>query len=263
MKIYCTKCGNRLKSEICKKCGSDNSVYYRTEKYSKSSTWELLAPWLLVMIILAAFLGTCVSCTVCPEAWSASVKENRAAILEYANANYPGAKIVEEYYPSATAFATGNPYDSILFELDGIEFSIRARQGKVGEYNDGCGERAFRKEIREKYPDTFFLPRGLTYNAKIYFSDQWVQRNDDLYSFKGGIHPKFEPEYDENIKSPRDLGWFYDFYCYWRDVCPVKRFTLRFYYFTDSQTKYLIYCDTGYELTNEDEFYGLAERLPE
>ena len=131
------------------------------------------------------------------------------------------------------------------------------------ENDDGYGAAVIQKEIREKYLDKFFQPRGLTYSAQIGFSGQWVQRNDDLSSFKGGILLEFELEYDENIKSPRDFGWFYDFYCYWKDECPAKSFTLRFYYFTDSQTKYLIYCDTGYELTDEDEFYGLAERLPE
>ncbi len=262
MKINCRKCGNRLKSEICKQCGYDNSIYYRTEKYSRRSLRELIAPWLLVTVIVGAFLALCVSCTVCPEVWSVSAKENRAAILEYANINYPEAKIVAENYPSAEFNPTGNPYDVIWFEFDGIKFFVQARNGKVNEKDDdGYGAAVIQKEIREKYLDNFFLPRGLTYNAQINFSKYWPQRNDILSTYKGYICLEFELDYDGNKKSPQDYGWFYDFYCYWRDECPTQKFTLRFYYLTDSQTKYMIYCDSASELNDKDKFYDSAERI--
>lgn len=263
MKVCCPKCGARLKAEICKNCGSDNSLYYRTEKFSRPSRLGLIISLVTAVAVIAGFLASCISCIACPEVWSASAKENRIAILEYAKKNYPEAEIVEEYYPSAEFGPTNKPYDAILFDFNGVKFFIRARDGKVNEKSDdGYGAAIMRREIREKYLDDFFRQINLPYNVQIYFSDYWPQKNDVLDSYKGSIQLEFELEYDDSKTSPQDFAWFYDFYCYWRDICPTQGFTLRFYYWTANQEKYLIYCDSGSKFDSKEEFYSASEKLP-
>lgn len=263
MKIKCSKCGKRLESEICRKCGFNNSLYYRIEKFSRPSRRGIIISLVTAVTVIIGLYASCVSCTACPEVWSVSAKKNRAAILEYANKNYPEAKIVEEYYPSAEFNPTNKPYDSIMFDFNGVNFFIWARDGEVNEKNDdGYGAAIIRQEIREKYLDDFFHQLNIPYSVQINFSEYWPQKDDTLASFKGTIRLEFELEYDDSKSSTQDFDWFYDFYCYWSDICPTQGFTLRFYYWTDSEEKYVIHCDSSSKFDSKEEFYGVSERLP-
>lgn len=261
-RFSCEKCGGILsKGSIeCGKCGYVNErLYPRVERARKRKKI------ITISVVSSFFVLISTSCVILhkyPYLWHFAAKRNRAAILEYAEINYPDAGIVAEYYPSAEFNPTNKPYDTIWFELEEINFFIRCRDGKVNERNDdGYGAAIIQKEIREKYLDNFFLQNGLPNNVQIGFSDYWPQRNDDLDSFKGLIRLEFELEYNKNNMSTQDFGWFYDFYCYWREVYPTEKFSLRFYYWKDNQTKYLIYCDSASKFDSEEEFYNASKRI--
>lgn len=259
MKILCEKCGERLRGEICQKCGADNSVIYRTGKNYRPRNSGWIVTLILIAVLIGGFFASCVSCVVCPEAWSPAVKENRASILAYANEHYPNAKILSEHYPSAQFNPTGDPYDWIRFELDGVEFNIQCRHGEVRSFDDGYGEGLLRKQINEKYLDKFFSEHGTENIAKISFyydtSSYWPGKDAKIKNFPGFIRLELSPEYEKGKPSPRDFGWFWEFYCYWKEVCPTKRFELEFFYKTDKESLYSLYCYTDSEFKDADDFF--------
>ncbi|MBD5129187.1 MAG: hypothetical protein HDT43_04610 [Ruminococcaceae bacterium] len=260
--LFCVQCGEVLsKGKTCNKCGYDNPelfpLLHKHTRFKKTiKTLGIIVVLVVLVCVFVEFLSKH------PYLWHYQAGRNRIAILEYAKENYPEAEIVEEYYPSAKFSPTNKPYDTIVFDFNDLKFFIRARDGKVNEKSDdGYGAAIMRREIREKYLDDFFRQIDLPYNVQIYFADQWPQKYDVLDSYKGSIQLEFESEYDDS-KTPQDFDWFYDFYCYWRDICPTRGFTLRFYYWTANQEKYLIYCDSGSEFDSKEEFYSASKRLP-
>ena len=220
--------------------------------------------FIAVLIIVLYLLVTILSNH--PYLWHYQASRNRTAILEYAANNYPRARIVEEYYPSAKFNPSNKPYDSIQFEFDGINFWIKVRDGEVDWRNDdGYGGAVIQKEIREKYLDNYFIPKGLDCNARIRYSGYQPKKNDTLasfVSFNGTIVLEFDLEYKENGIPAQNYDWFYDFYCYWKDICPTREFALWFCYWTDPQAKYLIYCDSSFEFDSKESFFSASERLP-
>ena len=73
---------------------------------------------------------------------------------------------------------------------------------------------------------------------------------------------EFDLEYKENGIPAQNYDWFYDFYCYWKDICPTREFALWFCYWTDPQAIYLIYCDSSFEFDSKESFFSASERLP-
>lgn len=201
-----------------------------------------------------------------PYLWHYQASRNRMAILEYAADNYPRARIVEETYSSTVFNPTNKPYDKIRFELDGINFWIKARDGEVDwRDDDGYGGALIGKEIREKYIDNYLLSNSLACNARIRYSGYQPTKNDTLasfVSFDGAIVLEFDLAYEENELSVPDYDWYYDFYCYWKEICPTREFILWFRYWTDWQSKYLLYCDSGSEFNSKEAFFSASEKIP-
>lgn len=260
MKVFCEKCNQILpKGKIeCDKCGYINeSLYPKLEKAKARKK---------VIIILSMVSAAVVVLIICNAMmlypWQYRARHNRKAILEYARDNYPGAKIVKEYYPTMEFNPTGNPYDAILFEFNGIKFYIRGRNGKVNYNNDGYGFALLANEIRERYLNTFFSWRGLSYDPNINFfnyDNYWPQRDAELNTFPGFIRLDFIFEYESDKQFPRDFDWLYDFYCYWKEVCPTDGFSLRFCYRINKNTFCQLNCDSKSEFANEDDFYSSFE----
>ncbi len=256
-RFYCEKCNEILpKGNIeCGKCGYVNErLYYKVQR---SRTYTKVIIVLAAIAAIVGFLAICNAAMLYP--WQYRARHNRRAILTYARENYPEAKIIEEYYPTMKFNPTGDPYDLIWFELDGIEFYIEARDGKVNYDNDGYGVALLVNEIREKYLDNFFLQQGLSYEPDISFlynDYYWPPRNASLSTFHGSICLDIVLDYDNDKQFPNDYGWFFDFYCYWREVCPTDKFSLRFCYRMRGGKSYQLYCYSSSEFDNEDDFWG-------
>lgn len=189
--------------------------------------------------------------------WQAEHRENKKAVLQYAQQNYPSAKLIKENYRSSNI--TNDPYDEFFFKNDGIEFCIQARDGKVADHGDGYGMALLSKEVSEKYLDVFFINRGLPNNADITYYDYypyWPGKDAELKSFPGKINFSFVLEYERDKPTPRYFDWFYDFYCYWKEVCPTKGFSIRFCCYTEKRDTYQLYCYSTSEFNSKDEFYN-------
>lgn len=254
--FYCKKCNGVLPKgdSTCDKCGHFNEALYPEIENGRKRR--------KVIVILSVLLGLIIVVIICNAAmlfpWQYRARHNRNAIIEYAEKNYPGAEIVEELYPTMKFNPTGNPYDVIWFELNGIEFYIEARDGEVKRQNDGYGIAKIKKEVREKYLQDFFSRKGLSCEPDISFSYDdyyWPTSNASLNTFLGSIHLDFVLGYDESKKFPEDYGWFYDFYCYWKEVCPTKDFSLRFCFRINKNTPFQLWCDSSSKFTGEDDFY--------
>lgn len=259
-RFSCEKCSGVLpKRNIeCVKCGYVNErLYPRVERARKRKKIIVI---IAVISIIIAFFVSCNAFMLYP--WQYQARHNRKAILEYARENYPGAKVADEYYQTIKFNPTNKPFDIIWFELDGIKFYIEARDGKVNYDNDGYGFALIRNEIREKYLNDFFAKRELSYAPKITFSDYypyWPQKDANLSTFPGSIWLDFVLDYESDKLTPRDFGWFYDFYLYWKEVCPTKGFSLRFCYRIDKNSFYQLHCYSTSEFANEDDFYKRFE----
>lgn len=259
MKRYCCqKCSLILpKGEIvCENCGHINeSVYSKLEEVKRVRRTILILAAAGVLILCHVFM-------LYP--WQYQARRNRKAIMRYARTFYPEAKVVKEQYPTMKFDPTGMPYDCIWFELDGIEFTIAARDGEVNYDSDGYGFALLRKEIREKYLNGFFSMRGLPDIVDIYFSDYgsyWPQQYAAISSFPGSVRLDILLEREEDKQTLKDFDWLYDFYCYWREVCPTEGFSLRFCYKITSKSNYTINCYSTSKINNEEDLYSLMEYL--
>ncbi|MBD5129188.1 MAG: hypothetical protein HDT43_04615 [Ruminococcaceae bacterium] len=276
MKIRCKHCNRKIgiTDYSCPVCGTVNfstdgevqAAYKLFPLLHKHTKLKKTIKILSIIAVLAALFCVFVDfLSKHPYLWHYQAGRNRIAILEYAKENYPEAEIVEEYYPSAKFSPTNKPYDAIRFELDGINFYIQARDGIVDSAGDGYGMALLESEVREKYISSFFLQQGLSYDADISFYDYYPyrpQKNASLNTFPGRIKLDFRLYLESNRQTPQNIDWFYDFYCYWEEVCPTKGFILRFHYWGNDQIKYLIYCDSISEFDSKEEFYSASKRLP-
>ncbi len=255
-RFFCEKCNGILPKgdSTCDKCGHFNESLYHEIENGRKRRKVIFA--LLVLLGLVIVVIICNSAMLFP--WQYRARHNRNAILEYAEKNYPGADIVKELYPTMKFNPTGNPYDIIWFEFNETEFYIRARDGEVNSHCDGYGEAKIKKEIREKYLQDFFSRQDFLYEPDIIFlydKNYFPQKNASLKSFHGSIQLDFVMNYDESKKFPEDYGWFYDFYCYWKEVCPTDGYSLRFCFRINKNTYYQLRCDSKSKFVDKDDFY--------
>lgn len=254
-RFACEKCGNILPKGdiICDKCRHSNEQLFHIIIAAKQRQRFVT---ILILVISLIALGIIFNVFMLFP-WQYQARHNKKAILSYVRDNYPNARIVEEYYPSMKFNPTNKPYDSIVFELNGVQFAVRGRDGKVNEANDDLyGAAVIQKEVREGYLNNFFSQRALEYEADIDFLDYYPRKTDNLSTFQGNIFLEFRLDHEADKPTSRDLGWLYDFYCYWRNVCPTEDFTLRFYYRISRNSGYELYCYANSQFSNEDEFYA-------
>lgn len=265
VQIKCQSCGKKIgaSNRNCPYCQSENPLSdgeitaLRLKSKEKRRTFKIIA----ILTVFVMIAGFCVSCSVLPHKWNPTALKNRAAILKYAKANYPGAKIVKEYYPSTKFNPTGDPYDFIWFELDGLQFFIEARHGECYYYNDGYGYALIQREIRENYLNDFFTSRGLPYEPDIALSYAGTGvyeppgKDASLDTFPGDIRLDLLLDFEEDKPTPRDFGWFYEFYLYWKEVCPTDGFTIRFCYRINKNSYLNLYCYSTSKFKNADDFY--------
>ncbi len=187
---------------------------------------------------------------------------DKQAIVQYQRQNYPGAKVIERNFPFlANPHLVGSPVrSSMKFEYDGVKFGIYAQDGIIS--GDGYGAAKLKKEIREKYLQNFFSRQGILYEPDINFSydkNYFPQKDASLKTFRGSIQLAFLMNYDESKKFPEDYGWFYDFYCYWKEVCPTDDYYLWFSLRINRNTYYQLRCDSKSQFVDKDDFYNSFE----
>ncbi len=184
---------------------------------------------------------------------------DKQAIVQYQRQNYPGAKVIERDFPFlANPHLVGFPVPSrMTFEYDGVKFRISAQDGIIS--GDGYGGSKIEKEIREKYLQDFFSRQGFSYEPNIDFSyhkNYFPQKDASLKTFRGSIQLDFLINYDGSKKFPEDYGWFYDFYCYWKEVCPTDDYSLWFCLRINRNAYYQLECDSKSEFADKDDFYN-------
>lgn len=149
--------------------------------------------------------------------WQAEHRANKKAILEYVQEKYPNSKRKGGKFPMQK-FLEFHKASTMYFELDGIEFGISAEFGKI--VVDGyCGARAL-AQFDKIIQDGFLKPRGITAYTDYNFVDNYYE----IYPYTGGLSVRITI-LDQGT-TPREVGWLYDFYKYWKKEGEFLRHTL-------------------------------------
>lgn len=197
-----------------------------------------------------------------PAWWRFDRLEDKKAILSYVEENYP--KTIKR---TGSKFPFQKPAGSfehsvISFELDGVNFNVSAWKGKITD--DTYYEAKAEKFIRENFIDGFIDERGLSPEIKISFVippehygllQEYIL--DDLYSFTGSVNIFITQAYIDGVSTPKDVGWFYDFYQYWVKNCDLPKCVVYMYYSKpNSPTNCISFTSGKRRFFNEDEFYN-------
>ncbi|MDE5994175.1 MAG: hypothetical protein K2G60_01540 [Oscillospiraceae bacterium] len=151
-----------------------------------------------------------------PAWWRFERQQDKKAILEYVESNYPDT-IKRKGGEFPLQMPAGPHKNSVMyFELDGINFQISAEYGEIR--SDTYYEAKAEKYIRENYIDDFMNQRGLSPQIKIFF---FGGINEDIRDFKGHISVKIVQGYVDGASTPKQIDWFYDFYQYWIEYCDL------------------------------------------
>lgn len=202
-----------------------------------------------------------------PVWWRFERQQDKRAILEYVENNYPNT-IKRKGGKFPLQMPAGPFEDSVMFfEYNGVNFSVSAWEGEVKR--DTYYEAKAEKYIRENFIDGFMNDRGLSPDIKISFVSQpshfgMLRKDvlDDVHSFEGSIHVTIKQTYIVGVSTPRDVGWFYDFYQYWMENCNLTNCAVLIYYFPNNdyatdEPSYNIEFKRGEKtFSDEDDFYA-------
>ncbi|MGN0678275.1 MAG: hypothetical protein ACI4JS_01290, partial [Oscillospiraceae bacterium] len=202
-----------------------------------------------------------------PVWWRFERQQDKRAILEYVENNYPNT-IKRKGGKFPLQMPAGPFEDSVMFfEYNGVNFSVSAWGGEVKR--DTYYEAKAEKYIRENFIDGFMNDRGLSPDIKISFVSQpshfgMLRKDvlDDVHSFEGSIHVTIKQTYIVGVSTPRDVGWFYDFYQYWMENCNLTNCAVLIYYFPNNdyatdEPSYNIEFKRGEKtFSDEDDFYA-------
>lgn len=175
-----------------------------------------------------------------PVWWRFERQQDKRAILEYVENNYPNTiKRKGEKFP--LQMPAGPFEDSVMFfEYNGVNFSVSAWEGEVKR--DTYYEAKAEKYIRENYIDGFMNDRGLTPDIKISFisppNHYGILGEDvmgDIYDFEGRILVKITQEHINGVSAPNEIVWFYDFYQYWMKNCDFPNCAVYLYYLQNNE----------------------------
>lgn len=164
----------------------------------------------ILVVVLALALFEVWDIVIDPPAfWRTERIQDKRAILAYVKEKYPDAvKTGRGEFP--LQMPAGSFENSVMyFKLDDIEFAVSARNGQV--VIDGyCGARAI-AQFDKIIQDGFLKPRGIT----AYTSYQFVDNYYEIYPYTGGLSVDLTV-FDQG-STPREVGWLYDFYKYWKN----------------------------------------------
>lgn len=201
-----------------------------------------------------------------PAWWRFDRQRDKRAILEYVEKNYPTN--IKRKGGSFPLQAPAGPFkESILsFELDGVDFSISAWEGKIT--GDTFYEAKAEKYIHENFVDKFMNERKISPEIKISFvfppSYYGAIRKDilgDIYAFTGSIHVTITQPHIDEASAPKEVGWFYDFYQYWIENCDLPNCAVFLHYrrnndYATIENDYVVEFKRGEKtFSSESDFY--------
>lgn len=173
-----------------------------------------------------------------PAWWRFKRQADKNVILNYVKKTYPDT--IKRKGGKFPLQLPAGPFEHsvMYFELDGVNFSIYAQDGKVT--SDTYYEAKAEKFIREKFIDDFVNERGISPDIKIDFlhhNHGGIRDNSlyDIYGFDGTIQIKITQERINGVFTPKEVGWFYDFYQYWMEKCDVPNCAVYLYYLQNNE----------------------------
>ncbi len=181
--------------------------------------------------------------------WQFDCHQDKAVILEYVKDTYPDT-IVSKGGRFPVPVLAGPPQDSVMFfELDGIDFGISARYGKIAF--DGYPAERATAQFDSIIKDNFFDQRNITVTTNYRFSDNYYE----IYPYNGilGVDMTFR----DQGATPQDIGCLYDFYKHWKSKGSfLEDYQICIYIYENSKQKSRIRYDKSSEFISEDEFYA-------
>ena len=215
---FCDQCNKILpKGEIiCDRCGFENTQIIpelsedllRDERRRKKLR-KLCIVGVLILLVVGG-INILHANLLLP--WQNTAWQNKRAMKDYVNAYYPGAKIVKQEIYTDNLFDFSPHFDDWFYmKYDGVEFLIKASDGMV--VVDTYVEEKITQQFDKIIKDGFFDPRGLSPGI-----DYWFKKEDFIYPYtvyNGHVSVLVR----EMGNSPRELGWLYDFYKYWKQKC--------------------------------------------
>lgn len=251
----CKQCGKEIEesAEFCTYCGTANDFNSSTTivKHKKKHHNLFILLYILgAFAVIAATVAILNANLLLP--WQRGARRNKQVILEYAEEHYPDAKVIEENYNSAKFFIWNNFEDGIVFNLDGLRFGITAEGGKI--ITDGYyGARAI-AQFDKIIQDGFLKPRGAKATVVYGFVDGYRKS----YPYTGRLSIGIEV-FNRDI-TPREVGWFYDFYKYWKNEGAfLAGYGVEIRISLNKEITYHIHYDNNSEFPNEDSFYAAFE----
>lgn len=183
--------------------------------------------------------------------WQAEHRANKKAILEYVQEKYPNSKKIGENFP-VQKFPEFHKASTMYFELDGIEFKVHAEYGEI--VNDGYTEARAIAQFDKIIKEGFMKPRDIDIK-KIYTRYSFLDSYKEMYPYTGGL--AVEIFVHDQGSSPKEVGWLYDFYKYWKiEGAFLTKYAITIKILEDHNTVYHINYNYMDDFLNENAFYA-------
>lgn len=188
-----------------------------------------------------------------PLFWQKEAQQNQNVILEYAKEHHPNAIIVEEKYESNKLNWSANPFDYIVFEQEGVQFSILANDGRLlhDNYLTSKSYHYFETEVIE----SFLASRNIT--AKKTYSR--TEENTLAYHLDKTDTFFVMWQYEDGKEHPANIDWFYDLYVFWQENDNLKDIIIRLSYRINDRYCYTVEFDRDIIYSSKDDFYAAFE----
>lgn len=252
MKTSCKQCGKEIEvnSPFCTYCGIKNNaanvvaLTSNRKKHGKKTLFYCLGA-IVVFIIFIIVLNINL---LFP--WQKEARLNKRAILSYAAEHYPDAVILKQKYESLNPnFLKNYSGDCIVFSWNSLEFGITAEGGKI--VVDGYYSARAISQFDKIIQDDFLKPRGVKATVDYRFIDSY----NESYPYTGRLSIRIEV-FNEDI-TPREVGWFYDFYKYWKNEGAfLDGYGIEIIISLNKKITYHMYYDNNSDFPNEDAFYA-------
>ena len=229
---------------------------YDEKQKSQKTTVGCCIVFLAVVIIFILVFNLC---SMYPRIWHPETQKNFLAIENYAAEKYPQAVKVRDVYRSSKSSPDGNPPDSAVYELNGVEFSISANNGTI--HYDGYYQAKAFAFIEDEYLNKFFEPRGLSpeWYASFGSLPGETEVGDDLTEYTGTYTITFKLGVNENIYELSELSWLYDFYLFFKENCILQSYRVGMNLVIHNNEYCCIQYDESTEFSSSEEFYGAFE----
>lgn len=143
--------------------------------------------------------------------WQYKARQNKKIVMQYAREHYPSAKLVGCDLNSINLNFWSPPAspDLFYFELDGMYFTITAREGDV--LVDGYTESVIKLQFDNMINNGFLKIRNVDAMISYFLVDDLPK---DQSQYTGVI--LIDITVSDQGSTPQSVGWLYDFYKYWK-----------------------------------------------